>query len=114
MIRRRGVAVLGAPVLLLLTGGCAGAPSSTGASPPVVEIRDLRFTPSTVTVQAGGTVEWRFDDGGMFHHVQADDGSFDSEIVGTGTFTASFDDPGSHPYTCSIHPYMTGTVVVRR
>jgi plastocyanin len=105
----RRAALLAMPALILLAGGCAGAAPAPSA---VVEIRDLRFAPDTVTVPAGGTVEWRFDDGGLYHHVQADDGSFESEIVGDGTFTVSFDRPGTHAYTCSIHPYMTGTVVV--
>lgn len=106
---RRLAAVLAAPLPVLLSAGC-----SPGVTPPaaVVEIQDLRFTPGSVTVPAGSAVEWRFDDGGLYHHVHADDGSFDSDIVGEGTYSATFDEAGTHTYACSIHPYMTGTVTV--
>ena len=107
-MRGRRLAAVAVPLLVLLCG-CAPEPSAPAA---VVEIRDLQFTPATVTVHVGETVEWRFDDDGLYHHVQADDGAFDSEIVGEGVFEVVFDEPGTYTYACSIHPYMTGTVVV--
>jgi plastocyanin len=106
---RRLAAVLAAPLPVLLSAGCTTAAAAPAA---VVEIQDLRFTPQAVTVAPGSTVEWRFDDGGLYHHVHADDGSFDSDVVGEGTYSVTFDEVGTHPYVCSIHPYMTGTVTV--
>lgn len=113
MIGRRTMP-LAAPVLLaagLLATGCSpGAPSAPRTVD--VEIRDLQFVPGDVEVSVGDTVRWTFDDDGMFHHVEAADGSFDSEIVGEGTFSVTFAEAGTHSYACSIHPHMTGTVTV--
>lgn len=108
MISRRAVAAPGL-LLVLLTSGCTGA-----VAPATVTIRDLRFSPDSLEIRVGNSVEWRFDDDGLYHHVEAEDGSFESDIVGSGTFTATFNESGSYPYSCSIHPYMTGTVVVTR
>ena len=47
----------------------------------VVEISNVQFSPMDVTVEHGGTVEWRFDDGGLLHHVESP-GLFDSGITG--------------------------------
>lgn len=96
----------------LLLSGCSGSASPGGAADAVVKIRDLQFTPNTVTVDVGDTVAWEFDDEGLYHHVQARDGSFDSEIVGEGSFSVAFTEPGTYSYSCSIHPYMTGTIIV--
>ena len=86
----------------------------TGCAQHVVEVavRDLQFTPQDVIVEVGDTVRWRFDDDGLLHHVVADDGSFESPMSGTSTFEVVFTKPGTYPYSCSIHPYMTGTVIV--
>ena len=105
-----------AAMTLLATGlvlsGCTGAALGGSAPDAVVKIRDLQFAPDTVTIATGGTVDWEFDDDGLYHHVHADDGSFDSDIVGEGTFSVTFSEPGTHSYSCSIHPYMTGTIIV--
>ncbi|MGF6823925.1 plastocyanin [Microbacterium sp. ZKA21] len=114
MIGRRTMP-FAAPVLLaagLLATGCSPTEASPAPRTVDVEIRDLQFVPGEVEVSVGDTVRWVFDDGGMFHHVEATDGSFDSEIVGEGMFSVTFSEAGTHPYACSIHPYMTGTVTV--
>ncbi len=101
-----------------ILAGCALATATAGcaaAQPPdtVIEISNVQFTPMDAVVPVGGTVEWRFDDGGVLHHVESP-GAFDSGITGgDGTYTHTFDRAGTYTYTCSIHPYMTGTVTVR-
>jgi hypothetical protein len=64
------------------------------------------------SVPAGGTVTWVFDDGGIPHNVVAADDSFESETKDSGRFTHTFDDVGTFPYVCTIHPNMKGTVQV--
>lgn len=99
----------------LVVGGVAAGVSAgcTGTEPDIViEISNVQFSPMDATVPVGGTVEWQFDDGGVLHHVEAP-GEFDSGITGDGSYTHTFDRPGTYTYTCSIHPYMTGTITVR-
>lgn len=99
--------------LALLVTGCGGEP----APDAVIDISNVQFSPADVTIPVGGTVEWRFDDGGVLHHVESDPtisvpGEFDSGITGVGTFRHTFDRAGTYTYTCSVHRYMTGTVTV--
>ncbi len=110
MLRRSRIgswAITGGIAAATLTG-CAGA----DVPDAVIEISNVQFSPMDATVEVGDTVEWRFDDGGLLHQVGSP-GEFDSGITGEGTFSHTFDRPGTYTYTCSIHPYMTGTVTVR-
>jgi len=43
------------------------------------------------------------------------DGAKGTDLLLPGAqFTRQFDEAGSHDHVCSVHPYMSGTVVVRR
>lgn len=76
----------------------------------------MAYSPATLTIDAGETVTWEFDDRGIAHDVV---GTGDAEtelrstLMSTGTFTHTFTDPGTYDYTCSLHPDMRGTIVVR-
>jgi plastocyanin len=77
-----------------------------------VSIDNLSFNPADVTVPTGSTVVWTNDDS-VPHTVTAADGSFDSGIFDPGSgFTWTFDQPGTFPYACQLHPQMQGTVRV--
>jgi plastocyanin len=76
---------------------------------PTVVVSDMSFSSDTLTVEAGTTVTWVFEDV-MPHNVVGDD--FASEIMETGSFTHTFTDPGTYPYVCTLHPTMEGRVVV--
>jgi plastocyanin len=66
-----------------------------------------------VTVQAGQSITWTWEDQGNQHSVTADDGSFESCLQNAAfTFTVTFAKPGTYPYHCSIHPSMKGSVTV--
>ncbi len=83
----------------------AGAPSSA-----TVRIADFAFGPATVTVAAGGRVEWTNADGDR-HSILLD--GTESERLETGaTHAREFSAPGEFSYVCGLHPSMTGTVVV--
>lgn len=78
-----------------------------------VDIVDFLFEPKEIRVAAGGTVTWTNQD--AFAHTVLDtgDSGYDSGNLDEGdTFAQTFDEPGSYPYLCGIHNYMTGTVVV--
>jgi plastocyanin len=78
----------------------------------VVVIKDDAFNPSVVTIKAGQSVEWRFDDND-WHSIKGLPGTQDKDMkVKSGTYTSSFANRGTYPYHDGIHPEMTGTVQV--
>ena len=88
-------------------GGTADAPASG-----TVRMAGRVFSPSSVRVRAGGTITFVNDDD-RAHTVTANDGSFDSGVVGAGgRWGRRFASAGTFRYFCAIHPDMTGTVTV--
>ena len=76
------------------------------------------FLPSEVIIGVGESVTW-YNDSGVIHTVTSGnaedgpDGVFDSSIITSGdTFTYTFTETGQYEYFCSIHPWMTSTVMV--
>jgi plastocyanin len=102
-------------VALLAVAGTA-KPQSPSPKTVHVSIQNYRFTPETVTVQPGDTVEWKNDDA-VDHTVTAtgaDKPAFDSGTIAKGqTFTYVAKTKGTYDYICTIHPYMKGQVIVR-
>lgn len=72
------------------------------------------FHMPVVEVAVGGSVEWT-NRSGVIHNVVFNDASLTSSPLfeDNETFTASFPKAGRFSYVCTIHPAMTGTVVVR-
>ena len=90
--------------------GVAAAPA--GAGKAEVQIDNFSFSPTSLTVKAGTQITWTNGDD-IPHTVVSDGHTFKSKVLGTGekfTFTAA--KPGTYSYSCSIHPNMTGKVVV--
>ena len=78
----------------------------------VVKIDNFSFTPPTITIPAGTTVRWTNGDD-IPHTVVSDEKTFKSKVLDTDQeFTFTFDKPGTYSYFCSIHPHMTGKIVV--
>jgi len=76
-----------------------------------VGIDNFTFSPKVTTVKAGTTVTWTNNDD--IPHTVADPGKFKSKALDTGdTYSFTFTTPGSYSYFCSLHPHMTGTIVV--
>lgn len=93
------------------TGADSTADSAREAA--VVRVPDFRFEPARAEVTVGQTVRWQFDHREL-HNATADDGSFRSKALNDGaTFEHRFDRPGTYRYLCTLHPQMTGEVVVR-
>jgi plastocyanin len=83
---------------------------TTGA--PLVHIANLAFAPKELQVRAGTRVRWVNDDQ-VQHTVTADDGSLSSPLIDGGqTYERVFDRPGTYPYHCTPHPFMTARVTV--
>ena len=73
-----------------------------------------RFDPTTVKVGVGTTVTW-VNQGSVPMTVTSSDGLFDSDLIPPGgSFTATFDTPGTFRYFCVPYPHMKGVVVVAR
>src|SRR5208283_2131456 len=109
-------------VVLLATLIFAARPANTFAATPddkpasevAVKIDNFSFSPATITVPAGTTVRWTNRDD-IPHTVVSDDKTtFKSKVMDTDEqFTYTFTKPGTYGYFCSIHPKMTGKVVVQ-
>ncbi|APH39599.1 cupredoxin domain-containing protein [Methanohalophilus halophilus] len=75
-----------------------------------VIMEDIQFKPATIQISVGDTVTWTNEDSAT-HTVTGQ--NFDSGNLGQGeTFTYTFDEAGTYEYECTIHPSMTGTVIV--
>ena len=108
--------------MLTVVTAC-GSSSSGGATPAVgsgavpkntVVIKDFKFTPSSLSVAVGTKVKFINED--STPHTATGTGS--SALINSGnlnqnqTYTVTFTKAGTYTYSCTIHPYMTGTVVV--
>jgi plastocyanin len=98
------------------SGGGGGGSTSKGAAPAAsasVSMAGRAFSPSTITIAAGGSVTFRNDDD-RAHTVTASDGAFNSSTIGEGgSWKRTFKAAGTFSYLCAIHPEMTGKVVVK-
>ena len=96
----------------------AGSPNVTAntqqaSAPAEVKVDNFSFGPGTLTVAVGTTVTWTNRDD-IPHTVVSTDGVFKSKVLDTDEkFSFIFNKPGAFPYFCSIHPKMTGKVVVQ-
>jgi plastocyanin len=77
------------------------------------------YVPKTVETTVGSMINWKNEDFGP-HTVTSGDmttgktGVFDSNIIQKGsTFSFLFDKVGEYDYFCTIHPFMTGRVIVK-
>jgi plastocyanin len=83
------------------------------ASTAEVKIDNFSFGPAAVTVSVGTTVTWINRDD-IPHTVVSTERVFKSKVLDTDEkFSYTFTKPGEYPYFCSIHPKMTGKVVVQ-
>lgn len=78
-----------------------------------VTIGNFTFKNQVVTVKPGGTVTWTNADD-IPHTVTSSSGVFKSKVLDTGDkFSFTFAKAGQFGYFCSLHPHMTGTVIVK-
>ncbi len=107
--RRRGPVALGLGILASLV---LATRSAAPPVPAVIELKAFMFAPTALTVTVGTAVAWKNLDAEP-HTVASIDGAFRSGALDQGeSFTFTFAKPGTYRYVCSIHPQMTGTVIV--
>ncbi len=129
MSRRSRILQAASAVLLILAciiAGCtstsAPAPSATAtpapaaSAPPAISIKNMAFSPATLTVKPGTTVTWTNDDI-TSHTVVSDENSpvaYTSPLLASGaSFPFTFTQAGTYSYHCGIHPSMKGTILVQ-
>jgi plastocyanin len=112
------VASLAAVVTTAIVLLSAGSPSVTANDRPSaanaeVKIDNFSFGPQTLTIPVGATVTWTNRDD-IPHTSVSTNGMFKSKVMDTDEkFSYTFAKAGTYPYYCSIHPKMTGQVVVK-
>jgi plastocyanin len=112
------IAGLTAPVMIAMLLLFAGPPSVRATDQPSaataeVKIDNFSFGPQTITVHVGATVTWTNRDD-IPHTSVSTDGVFKSKVLDTDEkFSYTFTKAGTYPYFCSVHPKMTGQIVVQ-
>jgi plastocyanin len=102
---------------LMVTAMAAVAMALSLAAAPVlaadqaVTIEGFAFSPGTVTVNVGDSVTWTNNDTAA--HTATGSGFDTGNIADGASDSVTFQSAGTFDYACSIHPQMTGTVVVR-
>jgi plastocyanin len=100
--------------ILLAIGGIRHR-SADAAAIPTIPIDNFLFSPKTLTIPLGASVTWINRDGDV-HTVAADDTPQTFKSAGLDTddkFSFTFTKPGTYSYHCSVHPHMTGKIIVR-
>jgi len=114
------VCLAAAALLLAMGGKLASAEKNSGAvsqqsvaASAEVKIDNFKFGPEAVTIPLGTTVTWTNRDD-IPHTVVSTDGVFKSKVLDTDEkFSFTFGKAGTYEYFCSVHPKMTGRVVVQ-
>ncbi|MES2403879.1 MAG: cupredoxin domain-containing protein [Pseudomonadota bacterium] len=100
-----------AALLLAALSAHAAAPAPATYQ---VGIHNFHFQPMQVVVPAGATVTWTNHDEEPHVVTSAGNGFKSSPALDTDDhYSAVFTRPGTYAYYCSIHPQMTGTIVVK-
>ena len=123
----RPIAIAGSALALGLGAAACGDDGETQTPPKApaaeagqgngaVNIKTFMFQPDPVRVKAGTTVTWTNQDD-ILHTVTAGargkpSKEFDEKLKLNGEFSHTFDEAGTHPYVCTIHKGMDGTVIV--
>jgi amicyanin len=101
----RDVVVAGVAAFLLLVATPARAEDAT------VKIGNFTFGPQELKVKSGTTVTWTNEDD--IPHTVVSPNNYRSKVLDTdATYSFTFTTPGTYKYFCSLHPHMTGTIVV--
>jgi plastocyanin len=114
-----GLAALSSPVVAFPLTFLQSEDSQTRESAPVkatkteVAIDNFSFSPNTVTLSVGTTVTWTNHDNVPHVASSADNQFKKSSLLKTGqSFSHTFATTGTYNYFCSIHPRMTGKIIV--
>jgi amicyanin len=103
--------LLPALLLAISVGGPLRAEEKGAAS--TVRIDNFTFSSAEMTIAPGTTITWINGDD-IPHTVVATNKAFRSKVMDTEQqFSFTFKDAGTYEYFCSLHPHMTGKVIVK-
>ena len=93
------------------------APTPTTVTVSIVSgarvLTTTAYSPNPVTITRGSTVTWVNNDS-TTHDQVADGGAFNTGNVAPGAqASVTFQNAGSFPYHCGVHPNMVATIVVQ-
>ncbi|MEO6207923.1 MAG: plastocyanin/azurin family copper-binding protein [Candidatus Limnocylindrales bacterium] len=106
---------LGALAAMFMTQVVIAASPVPAASSARVAVEDFAFTPSSITIAVGGSVVWAVRKDPEQHTVtptEADAFVGSGQLSDGDDYAITFGQPGIYEYVCSLHPFMTGTVIV--
>jgi plastocyanin len=108
---------IAAPILiammLLVASSRITANAQPSAPAAAVKIDNFVFGPQMLTVPVGTTVTWTNSDD-IPHTSVSTEGVFKSKVLDTDEkFSYTFTKAGTYPYYCTIHPKMTGKIIVQ-
>ncbi len=96
---------------LVLACAAAAAKAEDAQAKVEVTIDNFTFNPPNMTVKTGTTVTWSNHDD--IPHTVVSLQKFKSKALDSeDSFSFTFTTPGTYKYFCSLHPHMTGTIVV--
>lgn len=97
--------------VVLRSATAAGQPAPTPATE--VKVDNFTFSPEVVTVPVNSTVTWTNKDD-VPHVIAGTNATFRSKGLDTDDhYSFKFTQPGTYNYYCSIHPKMTGKIIVQ-
>ena len=119
LIRKHTVLIVFAISSLFLANFALGqaekGASADNAKTNQIVIKDFHFTPQTVTVKAGEKITWINRDEEPHTVVSVEKQFKKSAPLDTDQeFTITVGAPGTYTYFCSVHPKMTGTIIVEK
>ena len=113
LISRITIATLVSGFSLFALAGETKDTGSSGGGQNKIEIKDFAFNPQTITVKSGEKITWINRDEEPHTIVSVEKQFKKSSALDTDQeFTVVAGVPGTYSYYCSVHPKMTGTIVV--
>lgn len=115
LIKKITIAALLSGFSLFALAGEMKDSGSSGAGQNKIEIKDFAFNPQTITVKSGEKISWINRDEEPHTVVSVEKQFKKSPALDTDQeFTVVAGSPGTYSYFCSVHPKMTGTIIVKQ
>lgn len=93
-----------------ITQPVTAQPATLNNNSGAINIENFAFSPRSMAVKKGATITWTNNDSAP-HGIKST--GFNSETLNKGqSFSFTFNEAGTFNYSCSIHPAMTGEIIV--